>query len=100
MMISRGENAVGLDYRPLKPKSISSVVENGDDGEKWAHVPKEDKYTPLPRTMIEYLKVKDKYISHPIWDLCSPCEFYKWTKDWDWTAEYGHQPIVGVDPKY
>ncbi len=64
VMISRGVDAAGLDYRPLKPKSFSSVVENGDD-ENWAHVPKEDEYIPLPRTYIEYLKEEDKYIGHP-----------------------------------
>jgi hypothetical protein len=45
VMISRGVNALGLDYRPLKPKSFSSVVENGND-KNWAHVPKEVEYTP------------------------------------------------------
>ncbi len=80
VMISRGVDAAGLDYRPLKPKSFSSVVENGDD-ENWAYVPKADEYTPLPKTYVEYLIEEDNNIGNPTWDLCSPIEFYEWTKD-------------------
>jgi hypothetical protein len=69
VMISRGENEDGLNFRPLKPKSISSVEEIGD-GEKYAKISRgehesclsyfPEDFTPLPRTLEEFLKDKDK----------------------------------------
>ncbi len=58
--------------------------------------PKPKEYTPLPETWLEFQKQQPQYLHHPIWDLCSPVEFYKWTEKWDWTPEMGHQPTAAM----
>jgi hypothetical protein len=68
VMISRGEKD-GIDFKPLKPKSFSEVgAIEGDEGGSYSHVPTAEESS-------------DQYQGHPIFDLCSPKEYYLWTKD-------------------
>jgi hypothetical protein len=48
----------------------------------------------LPRTLREYQMNPSLYSSRPEWDLCSPIEYYEWTKGWDWDQNYGHRARV------
>ncbi len=55
-----------------------------------------DYYVPLPRTWLEFQTQSLQYQGHPIWNLCSPKEYYEWTKDWDWSPDKGHQPTAAM----
>jgi hypothetical protein len=41
-----------------------------------------EEYIPLPQTWDEFNRDSDKYRGHPIWDICSPKEYYEWTEGW------------------
>ncbi len=44
------------------------------------HIPRQAvDYVSLPRTWLEFQTQSLQYQGHPIWDLCSPKEFYEWT---------------------
>ncbi len=83
--------------RKRKKPIPSNIPPNKDRGED----PDEDSNTemtisqptrdpPLPRTYADFLATAPAYSSHPAWDLCSPKEYYLWTKEWEWTSELGH----------
>jgi hypothetical protein len=44
-------------------------------------------YNPLPRTYAEFQASASAYSGPPHWDLCSPQEYYTWTKYWLWTEK-------------
>jgi hypothetical protein len=50
----------------------------------------------LPHTWLEFLSQQSRYLHHPIWDLCSPWEYYEWTEGWDWDQELGHRPTQAM----
>ncbi len=45
--------------------------------------------TTLPRTYTDFLATASAYSGHPVWNLCSPKEYYLWTNGWEWTPELG-----------
>jgi hypothetical protein len=55
-------------------------------------LPSPDEYIPLPRTWEDFMSVQSQYREHPMWDLCCPKEYYKWTEGWTWNQASGHQP--------
>jgi hypothetical protein len=55
-------------------------------------LPSTEEYIPLPRTWEEFQAVQEQYREHPMWDLCSLQEHYKWTEGWKWDPVLGHQP--------
>jgi hypothetical protein len=42
-------------------------------------LPSPEQFTPLPLTWEEFQVDSDKYLTHPLWDQCSPQEYYQWT---------------------
>ncbi len=52
----------------------------------------DQEYDILPNTWLEFQSQQSRYLNHPMWDLCSPWEYYEWTKGWDWDQETGHRP--------
>jgi hypothetical protein len=34
----------------------------------------------LPNTWLEFQSQQSRYLNHPMWDLCSPWEYYEWTE--------------------
>ena len=55
-------------------------------------LPPPEDYTPLPRTWDEFQTSQSRFLHHPIWDLCSAQEYYKWTEGWAWNEQTGHTP--------
>jgi hypothetical protein len=45
----------------------------------------------LPATWLEFQLQQSRYLNHPMWDLCSPWEYYEWTAGWNWDQEVGHR---------
>ncbi len=83
--------------RKRKKPTPGNIPPNTDKGED----PDEDSNTemtiyqptrdhPLPRTYADFLATAPAYSGHPAWNLCSPKEYYLWTKEWEWTPELGH----------
>jgi hypothetical protein len=76
------------------PENVPPNTDKGDDSDEEPNAEIAN-YPPtrdpsLPRTYADFLATASAYSGHPAWDLCSPKEFYLWTKGWEWTPELGH----------
>ncbi len=74
---------------PVAPTHGKGDNSNEDPNAEMANYPL-TRDLPLPRTYADFLATASAYSGHPAWDLCSPQEFYLWTKGWEWTPELGH----------
>jgi hypothetical protein len=64
--------------------------DSDDDAATTLRLTRPATYNPLPRTYAEFKVKASDFIGHPHWDLCSPQEYYTWTRDWKWAAKLGH----------
>ncbi len=77
-------------YPDIKPITKGYDSDSDDEDAPPLHISPPAAYIPLPRTYTEFQATASAYSSHPHWDLCSPKEYYTWTKDWLWTEKLGH----------
>jgi hypothetical protein len=77
---------VRLNHVSPKPRTEQRQTKNPN-----IQFPSPEEYVPLPQTWEDFQTLQSQY-GHSMWDLCSPQEYYKWTKDWTWDQVAGHQP--------
>jgi hypothetical protein len=68
-------------YPDIKPIMKGYDSDSDDEGAPTLHISPPAAYIPLPRTYTEFQATASAYSGHPNWDLCSPKEYYTWTKD-------------------
>jgi hypothetical protein len=76
-------------YPDIKPIIKGYDSDSDDEDALPLHISPPEAYTPLPRTCAEFQASASAYSGHSHWDLCSPLEFYSWTKEWMWTEKFG-----------
>jgi hypothetical protein len=84
-----------LKYTVSDTASFNSVLDNTDKKEDQVqHQYKscDREHDILPDTWLEFQSQQSRHLNHPMWDLCSPWEYYEWTTGWDWDQEVGHRP--------
>jgi hypothetical protein len=69
-------------YPDINPIIKGYGSDSDDEDALPLHISPPEAYTPLPRTYAEFQASASAYSGHPHWDLCSPLEFYSWTKEW------------------
>ena len=63
-------------------KSKTQVLYATRDGKRVKmNFPHPANFAPLPDTWEEFQELSHNYLGHPIWDICSPKEYYQWNKD-------------------
>jgi hypothetical protein len=69
-------------YPDIKPARKGYNIDSDDEDSQPLSLSPPEAYTPLLRTYAEFQASSSAYSGHPHWNLCSPKEYYIWTKDW------------------
>jgi hypothetical protein len=86
----------GVRLNHISPKTRTEQRQTKNPNIK---LPSPEEYAPLPRTWDDFQTLQSQYRGHPMWDLFSPQEYYKWTKDWAWDQVAGHPPTEEMRKK-